>query len=224
MPTVTLADLRARTRSIADVDQDPDGFIQDSKYSLDAWLNAGLRSLYEIVAEFGNDYAKEYVYTGVVAGEEELTLPADFRTLISLEYKDEPIQQYGFTRTGERYACRPRYRIEFGKLRLLPAPSESGPVLRLWYFPSAPTLSLATDSVEVFESGWEDLAIYEAAAKCAVKEERDSSYFQSMRSELSQRIAATAARRSATGSNQVVDVSGWGADMQGSYVRNGWSW
>ncbi len=222
MPTVTLGDIRARVRSMADMEGS--SFIQDSKYSLDAYINSAARTMYDIVAGYADAYAKR-VSIQVSKDVEEVPLPSDFRLLVGVEYKDEPIQQYGFSQPGQRYACRPGYRLESGLvLRISPPPDSDGPHVRVYYMPAAPTLAAETDTLEVFEPGWEDFIVYDACMMASQKEERDTTFMASRRNEMAQRIQSLAATRSLTGTNQVADVVGgildYGVSDYG--FHNGW--
>lgn len=213
MAAVTLTTLRARARELAD--QVGSTFVTDAATSLDAFINAGLDALYDLMVQaYGEDYFLTSSAFTTVAGTATYALPADFGKLrgVDLLYTGNtrvPLSRFNF---AERNRLRdpllagevPSYRLQGSLLWLEPAPTAaySG---TLWYVPSRPLLVNGADSVNV-PNGWEDYAVLEAAIRVGLKEEGDVSGLLSLQERMRARLEAAVESRDAGEPERVVDT------------------
>ena len=130
MAAVTLATLRARVREAADMTGS--AFIADTATSLDAWINAALQELHELVTKASPD---EWVTSSAIAtvvNSSLVALPGDVLRLLnvalpyhgrSLTLKKFPLQERSAYEARTNASGLPRYRREKDNLRLYPAPN-----------------------------------------------------------------------------------------------------
>lgn len=223
MATVTLATLRSRVRERADLVNS--NFVTDTSTSLDAFINASLDELYDVLAtKFSNPYFVASTALTTVAGTSSYALPSDFYKLLGVDLPfngtSTPLKEFNFADRG-RYQLAssvgqlPSYRLEGSNLRLYPVPAS---VLAgtLWYVPTRPQLSLSTDSV-AYPNGWEEYAVIDAAIKCMAKEETDPSALFAAKAAILQRIAEAAENRNQAEPEKAVDVESCDAELSGRY-------
>jgi hypothetical protein len=216
MAAVTLTTLRARARELSDLVGST--FVSDGADSLDAWLNAGLDALYDLLVQtYGEDYFLTSSSFTTVAGTATYALPATFGKLrgvdLTLNGVQIPLQKFNF---AERNRLRdpviagdvPEYRLQGSLLWLAPTPTaaRSGTI---WFVPSRPLLVNAGDTVDV-PNGWEDYAVLEAAIRAGLKEESDISGWLALQERLKVRLEAAAENRDAGAPEQVVDTDNLG--------------
>lgn len=194
MAAVTLTQLRARARELADMTTST--FISDTADSLDLWINEGAQKLHDLyVQAFGEDYIEKSATLTTVAAQTDYTLPADFYKLLGIELpiagKMRSLKLYnraernGISDQISLYSqlSLPRYKLSKGVVRLLPAPG-SVIVGKIWYSPllqvtkaNASVINLlvdADDSIN-FENGAERYVVMYAARKAKLKQEDDVS-------------------------------------------------
>jgi hypothetical protein len=80
-------------------------------------------------------------------------------------------------------------------------------VITLWYVPAPTRLASGSDTFDGV-SGWEEYAIWRAAAYCLAKEESDPSFALNMLAGLKKRIENLAVKRNAYGAERMRDVYG----------------
>lgn len=226
MAAVTLTTLRARTREHADAVNTQ--FVTDAANSVDAFINAGLDELYDLLVEkFGNDYFVSSAAFTTVVGVSTVALAADFYKLLGVdltvgtdvvdlrrfEFKERNSYRSATLQSGSDV---PRYRVEGSNLRLYPAPTGAWAGV-IWYVPTRTLLVNANDSCN-FPNGWEEFAVLCAAEKILLKEESDISGIDALKQAQLQRISAAAENRDAGEPARVTDT-------QRPYVGfdpNGW--
>lgn len=193
MAAVTLTQLRARVRELADMVGST--FVTDSADSLDLWINEGAQKLHDLyVQAYGEDYLEKSATLTTVANQTDYALPSDFYKLLGIElpvsgvqrsllpYKRAERNAYTGQLTYSQQAL-PRYKLSKGVVRLLPAP---GSVLvgKFWYSPllqvtkaDTSVINLLVDATDTinFENGAERYVIMYAARKAKLKQEDDVS-------------------------------------------------
>lgn len=215
MSTVALSEFRARVREAADMVGSQ--FVTDTATSLDAFINKSCGSLYDLLLQkFEEDYYFATSPFSTVAAQEAYALPANFYRLHAVE-----IQRNGRWVPVDRYTRReaphlrnaqgdskPRYRLEAGNLRFLPAPTQAW-AGQLLYAPTRALLVAGGDTI-VFPSDWDEYVVLDAAIKCLLKEESDPSALMARLAALKQDIDAAAGNRDAGQPARITDVEGDG--------------
>lgn len=192
MAAVTLTQLRARARELADMVNSQ--FITDTADSLDQWINEGAQKLHDLyVQAYGEDYVEKSAALTTVANQTDYALPADFYKLLGIELpiagKMRKLTLYnraernGISDQVSLYSQLqlPRYKLSMGVVRLLPAP---GSVLvgKIWYSPllqvtkaDTSVINLLVDGTDTinFPNGAERYVIMYAARKAKLKQEDD---------------------------------------------------
>jgi hypothetical protein len=213
MAAVTLATLRTRARQRADMANT--AFVSDSE--LTTLVNESADELHDLlVSKLGDDYFTKVGAFSTVANVETVSLPVDFLKLLGVELQSGSdwvtLRRYMQT---ERNSFRsalvfpgnwPRYRLEAGLVRFLPAPAG---VLngRFIYIPSRTQLSADGDTFEGF-NGWETYIVVDVARKCLEKEESDASHLVAEKAAVMARIEVAAANRDAGEPQKLVDTDG----------------
>ena len=188
--TVTLTELLSRVRTRADmVGSD---FVTDTE--LTYWINESIRSLYDmLVKAYGEDYFISSKSFNTVSGQSEYALDAspvsisdfyklkgvdvvfstdDVRTLRRFTFRDRNrySPQATWTSGGAKAIV---YRLQGGKLWLLPAPVGVYAV-KVWYVPAFTALATGASTFDGI-NGWEKWVVAEVARKALMKEESDVS-------------------------------------------------
>lgn len=214
MAAVTLTTLRARAREHADAVNTQ--FVTDTATSVDAFINAGLDELYDLVTEkFGSDYfvsSSSFTTTGTST----VSLPSDFYKLLGLDVVSGSdtidLRRFEFKERNAFKAASivsatnlPRYRLQGGLLWFYPVPA-SGLTGTIWYIPTRTLLVSGSDSCN-FPNGWEEYAVLVAAEKILLKEESDISAIEALKQTQFRRISAAAENRDAGEPQRVTDVT-----------------
>lgn len=227
MKTITLGELKTQVRQRADMENST--FISDDE--LTDYINKSKDELYDIlVQKFGADYYTTYQDISLVSGTSEYSLPVDFYKAMGVDYqvtgdgKWITLRPFMFSERN-RYNSTVRnsiigaidleYRIRNDKLWFRNAPIQSG-TARLWYIPVATDLSSDTDTI-MGVNGWEEYVVIDAAIKCLVKEESDTTALRSDKQAMMQRIEAAAENRDAGSPQRVTDA------RSDDYYEN-WGW
>jgi hypothetical protein len=218
MTTATLAQLRTRAQSRADMVND--AFVSNSEW-LD-FINASVAELYDLLVSADEDYFTTTSAFSTVAGTETINLPGDFYKLVGVDLLDAAS---GLTVTLRPYNVRernsyrnatwapqsvPRYWLRAGKLSLLPVPTDvrTG---TLYYVPVATKLAGDTDTFDGI-NGWEEYVVADCAAKAVAKQEQDPTPFLQAKNELAARIKAMAQQRDPGAPHTISDVYADGCD------------
>lgn len=180
MATVTLLELRTRSRQRADMEST--GFVQDPE--LNSYINASYAELYDLlVSKYGSDYfvASPYDFT-TTSNVDTYPLPVSFYKLLGVDYKiDSPnwvtLKRFEFSernlpQTWDIYSAEfIRYRVFGNNILFSPIPNVPQ-TMRLWFIPLPDQLTLDTDSFSGI-NGYEEYVIIDAAMKMRIKEESD---------------------------------------------------
>lgn len=214
MASVTLEKLRARVRARADMEDS--SFVDDGADSLDAFINAALDELYDILVAGDEDrYVKDTPEAVVLAaGTDAYALPADFYSAWRVEVQQgtEYVQLGRLKKNGASFGrttnvlTSMEYMIRGTKLVFLPGPAAAG-AARLWYIPTRTLLVNAADTFDAV-SGWERFVIAKAAVDCLDKEESDTSVLEREVERQRMRIERLATRRDVGEVARVQDKSG----------------
>ncbi len=237
MFAVTLSELQARTRELADMETLAPGsaFVDDAE--LTRALNRALRQLYnKLVIQRGDDYYAKTSTTQTTAGVPLVALPEDFFQLLTVivsdgtgAFVDAPkfgVHDVAGLRTSENMIAGGiylyRYRLNAAGLELLPTPRAAHDVT-LYYVPTCPELKLAGDTFDGV-NGWEDWACYAAAIDLLNKEEsfEQAAALAAARGNLDVQIQALAGTRDAGRPESVQDTRLDWASTRAFARRNDW--
>lgn len=224
--TVTFANLKTRTRELADQEIGSE-FIDDTE--LEAYINASYGRWHSMVAAADPErFAAEETITAT--GASSYALPADYLATLSVEYQDttdhyillhrstiKERTQFSETTTGRAIA----YRFAGSNIVLMPNPSSGS--YRHTYVTHCDVLSDDADTVDGV-NGWEAWIYYDAAIKCMLKEESDASALIVERNAIQREIEAAAADRDYAESLRVVDTRTRHRHSPGMRWRRGHWW
>jgi hypothetical protein len=232
---VTLSSLRTQVRERADMQNSL--FVTDTE--LDLYINNSAWELYDIVV---SKFEDQFVYTDSITGlppeyaitdvaQNWFTLPANFYKLRGVDRQQDSNSDSWFTLSKWNFAERNNfldrgvralygvatasYRVLGQKVTILPQ-SDSAGTYRLWYIPKMTTLTSGVDLDASIEM-WSEYIVVDAAMKCLIKEESDTSMLMAVKQALLQRIESMAANRDAGSPEKIADVRGtvynrWGLD------------
>lgn len=173
----TLAEIRTRARQRADMQDST--FVTDSE--LNGYISASYAVLYERLVLSGIAYFESTQTINVVAGTNLYALPSNHMSTVGVDWvrssgKFLPLRRLmvrerdTFQEPAERAVA---YRLVGNSIQLYPDPS-SAQTYRHIYVPAPADLTLDTDTVDGV-SGWEEFIVNDAARKCLMKEESDTS-------------------------------------------------
>lgn len=201
MAAVTLTTLRARVRELAD--QGVSTFVSDAATSLDAFINAGVQRLHDIILDAAGDepplpVASNAFSVTVASGTGTVTPPAAFYELfgVDLTVSGVVVDAKRFNRK-ERNSLRsqtlylprrtPQYRMDGNVVQICGQDGTySG---TLYYVAVASPLVAGADTV-TYPNGWEHYAVLYAAILVAAKEETDPSTLMALLRMEDERIRA----------------------------------
>lgn len=198
---VTLADMKTRVRSLADVIGDPNV----TEVQLNALVNAHVCAVYDRLVDSGpSDRYAAVTNVSVTNGVADYGLPADFRNLLGV---------YVASNGGLRALTA----ISAGARARFKAPSANYDIT-LEYVPTPPTLSADSDTFDGV-SGWEDLVVSMTARDVMVSRQDDPSIVLATIASLEQRITTRARGRDRGSPKRVVNLDhdlqsdpfGWGS-------------
>lgn len=167
-----LQDMRARALNLADMTGS--GFAVVTMVTAD--INSALAELHEEIINANEDYIVSKQNITVVAGTEEYPLPSDYM---------KTIKMFWVGSGGARYTINRYTHVDADGDE---PPSVSGSV-RHYYAPQLTKLSGDEDTVSVaLPIGWDDFAVYHAAAQLKIREEADPQGVLLERERVKQRI------------------------------------
>ena len=194
MPTRTLAQLRDEVRQRANM-ENADNFITDAE--IDRYVNQSICAWRDMLVENrGQDF-----FTGsttiTLTGVSMYALPADYYQILNVSYVENGVfttltpynRGDGATYANAGGTVPLRYRVANNNLFVLPASAQGS--LLVTYVPLATTLTLDTDTLEVF-NGWEEWIVLDAAMKALEKEATDTSQLFMRREVTERRLMAQA--------------------------------
>ncbi len=219
MAAVTLATLRSRARSRADMLIA--GFVPDSAVGIDAWINEGNQKVQEmLVKAYGEGFLESTSTFNTVAGTTDYSLPTDLLAFYGIELTiggvKFALRPYNRTERNLQanalatYAGqRPKYKLVGmapGVVRLLPAPAAIY-AASVIYAPSATLLVNASDSVNL-PNGWEKYIVVYTAIQMLMKEESDVRELRTELMKMEQELEEIAQRRNADQPHSAIDIEG----------------
>lgn len=185
MTAVSLTTLRARVRELADMPVTT--FVTDAATSLDAFINAGIQRMHDVILNAGGEEslgtASSAISLTIASGTGTVTLPTDFYALQGVDLtvggavvdvKRYSRKERNSKRSQSIYLPRrtPEYLLEGTKLRFVGVDgSYTGTV---WYVPQPTPLVADADTIN-YPNGWEHYAVLYAAVLALTKEESDTS-------------------------------------------------
>lgn len=207
--TVTLLELRTRSRELAD-QENSSTFIDDAE--LNAYINASLGRWHSMVAHADPErYGAEDTITAT--GATSYALPADYLATLAVDYKlnDQTyipiirsnVNERNFYRESTNTDRARAFRLYAGNIILMPNPT-SGEYRHL-YVTHADVLASDGDTVDGV-NGWEAWIYYDAAIKCMLKEQSDPSALIVERNKLQGEIERAAQDRDLAAAHRVTDT------------------
>lgn len=153
---------------------------------LDEIINDALLETYDIRVEQWSDYDTKSVTTTLTSGLDTYPLPTDFYKMRKLELacdstltkwrKLHPSDLSDSTRHQSASVRRFRYRIQGSSvLVLMPVPTSSTQVIRLWYIPIGPQLVNDSDAITFYVPAEQKLVLNIAYRDCLVRQDLDTS-------------------------------------------------
>lgn len=201
MATRTLSELRSRARKRANMENST--FVSDSEFN--EYINYSVSELRDIIiSKAGDDYFAASTDFSLLANTESYALPADFYKVLWCDLKGEDGHFYKMKRFEQSEKNNNslsrlvvpdiRYRLRGDNLVVTPFSSVGGRIIRLWYVPLLPELSLDTDLLIGF-NGWDEYIIVRAAIMALDKEEQDTRALAMRLEQLRLRVEAMAENR-----------------------------
>lgn len=210
----TLAEVRALVLQRADMVNS--NFVSTAE--LNAWINQGADCLYdEIISRYEQYFTTNLLFT-IAPGDDGYTLPAPIYKIDGLDFKisSDWVTIHPFTweerNRGNRQINRAllgltniKYHLVGNRLKIIPADQAPGDY-QLWYTPDFVHLSADDDELYTEADRWVEYIIADAAIKCLLKEESDTSGLVAEKEEMTRRVRNMAANRDASAPQRVQDV------------------
>lgn len=213
--TITLDELRARSRQRADMERSSK--VGDSE--LDGLINESLGDFHDLILSSREDWLLTYVELSLtgssysfpndvwrVRGVDRLS-GTDYFPLKRLEWEDRgrASRTYPWFEV-DGVDCGLRWNVENNVLKFFPTGTAPGAV-RFTYIPTSPVLSGSSQTLSTpyTVNNWDAWIVNDVAAKMLSKEESDPSDCLKRRDSITARITA-AAKRDDTGARQMVST------------------
>jgi len=209
----TLVELRNQVRQRADMENST--FVSDAE--LNNYINLSYAELYDLIIDkHGEDYyIQDQVYTGSPS-QDTFALPSNFYKLRGVDLltsagqavtlrRFEFSERNRFTNVSQAVDGDYRYRLRGSNLVLTPALSAQHQ-LKLWYIPKPIKLVADSDAIDGV-NGFEEYVIIDAAIKCRIKEETDTSTLIYQKQSIETRINRMADNRDANEPSRIVDIN-----------------
>lgn len=206
---VTVSDLISGVRQRADMENTQ--FVTDAE--IIKYIDQANRKFYNLVtSEYENYYVSEYTMT-LSAGVDEYDLPTDFYKLLGFDLVtgDKRFTMFPWTlnernRLINGWVGRPvRYILKGGKVKFTPSPTSTNTVV-CYYVPSPTAITTSGQTIEVF-NGYDEFIMLDAAIKCLMKEESDTSVLERERDRMEKVIIETMRGRDAGFPQRVTDIT-----------------
>lgn len=211
---IQLSDLRTRVRYRADMENSE--FITNTE--LNVFINESYKELYDILVSTFEDWyvgdPTEITMTTADAGKKALA--SDFYKMRGVDQQIagnwKEVRPFNFNERNRQglvdklhgVHSTVRYRVVGSDIRFSPTDMAVG-TFRYWYTPLATEMTLDTDTMDGV-NGWEQYVIVDAARKCLLKEESDTSELERELARLTNRIEVMARNRDAANPQQVEDI------------------
>lgn len=212
----TLAEMKTQVRQRADMEKST--FIKDDE--LKNYINGSYAELYDILVSRFEDYYSQVSPFTLTSVSNSQSVPADLYKVRGVDFQltstdwvtlrrwnfDERNRIARTTTRALRGIADRQYRVMGKNLTILPVDKAPGNY-QLWYIPRFTPLNLDTDVLgDVLD--FAEYIIVDAAIKCLIKEESDTSVLLAIKQGLIARIQAMASNRD-TQPERISDVSGY---------------
>jgi hypothetical protein len=169
MAAVTVAELKTRVRTEADIETADEANSVVTDAELESFLTQGLRSLVDIILR---TKGRERLYVSVSLGPSSWVLPEDFYRAVAVDFADgSSAEKFAFrNRSLGDLIATPRWRVLEGELAWRGTPPTAA--VTLWYVP-VPEALAEDGSFDGF-SGWDEYVVQYAVRKCRVKQEEST--------------------------------------------------
>lgn len=210
-----LAAIRRRVLSRADMPAN--GFVPNSE--LDDFIHDSLDDLHEMLVGKHEGYAETSATLTLAASTSDYVLPNDFLKLIGVDLIFSGSDYTSLRRIANpernrdsgsmRDSLRPfRYSLRGRFIRIHPTPAAAY-TGRILYAPTFTPLRKASDKVPAYvPAGFLRWAVLDAAIKCLLKEESDTSALERERERIEAKINAAAVNRDSNEPTYIADVRG----------------
>lgn len=201
----TLGALRLEARQSADMEGDPlidNGLgptVDADNVELDSLINNAIRELYalEISARKGSYLTLDTPFTLTAGGGNTRNVPVGFWKERGLDMLRGtrwcPVPVFNWRERGRDVFGPPRYRID-SLIRLSPEERAAG-TYRLWYWPTAPVLTAAAQTLDATLDKWSRFVVLHTAIAMLTKANLDTSVHERALSVLTAQIANNDADR-----------------------------
>jgi len=207
--SVLISDIITLAKQLSDMENS--NFISSSEWL--RYADQSYRKFYNLVTTLYEDYnVSSYDYT-TVADTEEYTLPTGFLKVRLVElYGVTPrpmtLREWTLTEKNRLAYSVTGYPIRFSvygnTLRLMPPPK--GPYqVKLWYIPTATSITIDSQSVEVY-NGFDTYIALDMAIRARMKEESDASGLMAERDEMRKQLEDTLRGRDAGTPRTMTDL------------------
>jgi hypothetical protein len=196
----TLTDLQ--NRALDKADMTGSSFYDSTRLTND--INSGLAELHDLlIANYAEDYKRSTQSITLLAGTEAYALPSAF-------YKALRVWRIA---SGRRHLI-DRFTLEQLDGYNTTGPASSG-AAELWYAPQLTKLSAGGDVVDAaVPIGYEDFAVYHAAAQLKIREQSDARELIEERERIRQRIIAYGEDRDRGAADHIEDhYNRWGGGV-----------
>lgn len=211
MNTVTLAQLRQRSKEMADMVNS--NFISPTE--LLSYINESVAEFHDILVSRFEDYYTSSTILTITSGN-TVSLPTDFYKLrgvdqlVGTDYT--PMMKFNFNRRNRSYrgivhtySTNSEYRIVGDTLHISPTSNSVGSY-QLWYVPVFTPLSAEVDTINGY-NGWETYVILDVAIKMLDKEESATGHLVKRKKALLDRIEDMAQNRDIDQPETITDVT-----------------
>lgn len=187
------------------------------------YLNYALADLYDLLVKArAQEFYRSTFTINTVNGTATYALPTDFYELTSVDitlgsnivltarpYMEAERNRFRWY-PGWFYNQPVYYRLQGNSIGFIPVPSGAFTVTLNYYPTFTKFATNGTQDASTFDgvNGWEEYAVWKAAADCIAKEENDPAYALGKVAELRARIEGLAALRDAGNAERVHDVTG----------------
>lgn len=219
--SINLEQLRLRTRQKAD--RENSNFVEDEE--LNFMINQSAAELHDLlVGSNSADYSISDYSFSTVTDTDAYDLPANFYKLKGVDAKISgdrwfSLRAFNFNERNRNddiswgliNGPTVRYRLLGNQIKFTPAP-EAAYDIRLWYTPTAPVLSVDTDTLADLNA-YSEYVITDAAIKYLQKEESDVSVLMAQKAELKRRIEIMSNNRDEGQPESVSDIYAENSDF-----------
>lgn len=211
----TLVQLTMLARQSADMEGDP--LVDD--FEVRSYLNDGLRDLYlAYVKVYTDAYLLSQTFT-VAAGATTAPLPTGFLKSRGVDFQFggrwRPCRHYTWRERDTYHSGRRAHRIDT-VIRFDPEWLDMSGNYRIWYYPTAPVLVNAADTLDALMDQWSDFVVAYAAERMLIKAKLGTDAQRAIQAYVLTKMAEEAPRRD--------DEPDQAPDVDSGRMDDGWGW